>query len=70
MPHVTIKMWTGRSDEIKTRLAEKVANTIAEDLGCKKSDVTVAVEDVNKEDWATKVVEPEINNNPNIYFKE
>ncbi|MCQ2535036.1 MAG: tautomerase family protein [Clostridia bacterium] len=70
MPHVTIKMWTGRSDEIKTRLSEKVAQTIADDLGCKLSDVTVAVDDVNKEDWVDQVVSKEIENNPNIYFKK
>lgn len=32
MPHVVIKMYPGRNDEIKENLAKKVASGIAEEL--------------------------------------
>ena len=32
MPHVVVKLWPGRNDEIKTNLAKKIADVVAEDL--------------------------------------
>ena len=34
MPHVEIKCFPGRTEEQKTRCAEKIAEDIAEILGC------------------------------------
>ena len=34
MPHVETKCFSGRTDEQKTRCAEKIAEDIAEILGC------------------------------------
>lgn len=28
MPHVVVKLWPGRSDEIKTNLAKKIAEAV------------------------------------------
>ncbi len=30
MPHVVVKLWPGRNDEIKTNLAKKIAETVVE----------------------------------------
>ncbi len=32
MPLVVIKLWLGRNDEIKTNLAKKIADVVAEEL--------------------------------------
>lgn len=55
MPHVEIKCFAGRTDEQKTICAEKVAEIIAETLGCKTSSVSVAIKDVLEEEWKEKV---------------
>lgn len=32
MPHVIVKLWPGRNDEIKSNLAKRIAHTVAEEL--------------------------------------
>lgn len=44
MPHVEIKCFTGRTDEQKQICADRVADVIAETLGCQKNSVSVAIE--------------------------
>ena len=51
MPHVEINCFPGRSDEQKKACAEKIADVIAEALGCKTSSVTVAIKEIAEEDW-------------------
>lgn len=29
MPHIIVKLWPGRNDEIKSKLAKRIANTAA-----------------------------------------
>ena len=60
MPHVEIKCFSGRTDEQKTRCAEKIAEDIAEILECDTSSVSVAIKDVPQEDWKEKVWDADI----------
>ena len=60
MPHVEIKCFSGRTDEQKTRCAEKIAQDIAELLGCETSSVSVAIKDIPPEDWKEKVWDADI----------
>ncbi len=55
MPHVEIKCFKGRTDEQKRLCAEKIADVIAETLGCKTTSVSVAIKDVAEEDWKKEV---------------
>lgn len=69
MPHVTVKLWPGRDEQVKTALAEKIAQDVAEGLNVDIGDVSVAFEEVEKEDWGEKVYKKEIRDNmDNIYF--
>lgn len=60
MPHVEIKCFSGRTDEQKMRCAEKIAEDIAEILGCDTSSVSVAIKDVPQKDWKEKVWDADI----------
>lgn len=55
MPHIEIKCYSGRSDDQKRKCAEKIAEDVAEILGCDLSSVSVAIKDIEKEDWKEKV---------------
>lgn len=68
MPHIVVKLWPGRSDEIKTNLAGKIAQDVAEGLKVDISDVSVAFEEVAQGDWGEQVYKKEIRDNENIYF--
>lgn len=48
MPHVIIKLWPGRSDEVKSDLAKTIAFDIAKGLNVEMGDVSVAFEEVNE----------------------
>lgn len=60
MPHVEIKCFPGRTEAQKTRCAEKIAEDIAEILGCRISSVSVAIEEVSEESWKEKVWDAKI----------
>ena len=70
MPHVEIKCFTGRTDEQKRQCAEKVAEAVAETLGCKLSSVSVAVKDCPPEEWKAEVWDKNIvPDEPYLYKK-
>ncbi|MCQ2226928.1 MAG: tautomerase family protein [Bacteroidales bacterium] len=60
MPHVDLKCVVGRSDAQKTECAEKIAKVIAETLGCETSSVSVAIKDINGDDWKSEVWDKQI----------
>ena len=60
MPHVMVKLYPGRSEEKKQQLAEAITRSVMEIAGCEEKSVSVALEEVEPEDWAEKVYRPEI----------
>lgn len=70
MPHVDIKCYPGRSEDQKHACAEKIAEVIAETLGCGTGDVSVAIKDIPKEDWNKRVIEGEILPNEKYLYKK
>lgn len=60
MPHVNVRMYAGRSEEDKARLAEAIGQALMQTLGSSERSISVAIEDVAPDDWMTEVYEPEI----------
>ena len=60
MPHVDIKCFSGRTDEQKKECAERVAEVVAETLGCKLTSISVAIKDVPADEWKEKVWDVDI----------
>ena len=67
MPHVLVKMYAGRSDQQKAKLAQAVSKAVDAELNCGEDAISVAIEDVNPQAWAATVYKPDILNNPNLY---
>jgi 4-oxalocrotonate tautomerase len=63
MPHVIVKLYQGRSDQQKIRLAEQIAKGVAATLNCGERSVSVAIEDIEPADWAEKVYQADIVSN-------
>jgi 4-oxalocrotonate tautomerase len=55
MSHVIVKLWPGKSEQQKARLAEAIVKDVMDVLGYGAESVSVALEEVAPEDWAEKV---------------
>ena len=60
MPHVIVKLWPGKSEQQKTRLAEEIVKDVMSVLNYGEESVSVAIEEVPAQEWAEKVYEPDI----------
>lgn len=70
MPHVIVKLWPGKSEQQKKRLAEAITKDVMDVLHYGAESVSVALEEVASKDWAEKVYQPDIvNNSRNLYKK-
>ena len=69
MPHAIVKMFAGRTDEQKQKLAEAVTKAIMATAGVGEESVSVAIVDVAQEDWMETVYKPDILNGPGKLYK-
>lgn len=60
MPHVIVKLWPGKSEQQKARLAEALTKDVMEILHYGDESVSVALEEVKPRDWVEKVCRPDI----------
>lgn len=51
MPHISVKMLKGRTEEQKKLAAEKLTAALCEAIDCRDSHVTVGIEDYTAEEW-------------------
>ncbi len=70
MPHIIVKLGSGRTDEQKAGLAEAITQTIVKTLDIDEASVSVAIEDVDPSDWTEKVYKPDILGNPAAIYKK
>ncbi len=60
MPHVVVKLWPGKSEQQKKRLAQEITDSVMSVLGYGAGSVSVAFEEIESRDWAEKVYRPDI----------
>lgn len=60
MPHISIKLAPGRSEEQKRRLTEQITKDVMAIAGADEGSISVRIEEVNAQDWTEQVYKPEI----------
>jgi 4-oxalocrotonate tautomerase len=70
MPHVLVKLWTGKSGKQKARLAEEITKAVMATLNYGEESVSVAMEEIEPNDWTEKVYKPDILAKPEILYKK
>ena len=70
MPHVIVKLWPGKSEQQKTRLAEAITKDIVDILHYQELSVSVAMEEINSKDWVENVYKPDIQENLAKLYKK
>ncbi len=70
MPHVTVKMYPGKTDAQKAEMAEAIAAALMASTGTAEKAISVSIEDVAQADWEAQVYRPEIVGRPETLFKK
>ena len=70
MPHVIVKMWPGKSEQQKARLAEAITRDVMDVLDYGEESVSVAIEEISARDWAEQVYRADIKKNWDKLYKE
>lgn len=70
MPHVTVKMYPGKTDAQKAEMAEAIAAALMASAGTAEKAISVSIEDVAQADWEEQVYRPEIVGRPETLFKK
>ena len=69
MPHVLVKLYSGRSEQQKAKLAEALSEAVVSTLKLDEKSVSIAIEDIEPKNWTQDVYKLDILNNPKIYKK-
>ncbi|MCA6113444.1 tautomerase family protein [Bradyrhizobium sp. WSM 1738] len=70
MPHVVVKLYSGRTEQQKAALAEAVTRAVVEALRYGEYSVSVGIEDVEPKDWTEKVYKTDIIAKPATIYKQ
>jgi 4-oxalocrotonate tautomerase len=70
MPHVVVKLYSGRSEQQKARIAEEVTKAIMASTQNAEASISVSIEDVEPNDWTEKVYKPDIVGKPDTLYKK
>ena len=70
MPHVIVKLWPGKSEQQKNRLAQAITKDIMDILHYGEESVSVGMEGVKSQDWLQKVYKPHIQNKWDKLYKK
>ena len=70
MPHVTVKIAPGRTEQQKTQLASAIVKDLVAIANVREENISVAIEEVRPEDWDAKVYMPEILPNRDKLYKK
>jgi 4-oxalocrotonate tautomerase len=70
MPHVIVKLWPGKSEQQKQRLADAIASDVTAVLGYGEESVSVSIEEISSSEWAEKVYRPDIVSKPHQIYKK
>jgi 4-oxalocrotonate tautomerase len=70
MPHVSVMLWPGRSEEDKKRLAEAITEDVVRITGASPASVSVSIEDVPSDEWKERVYDPEVRDKADLLYKK
>jgi 4-oxalocrotonate tautomerase len=70
MPHIIVKLWPGKSEAQKQRLANTITKDVMEAFNYGEESVSVAFEEIRSQDWKQKVYKPDIQDRWDKLYKK
>jgi len=60
MPHVIVKLYSGKSERQKQALAQAITQAVMSALNYGEESISVGIEDVEPKNWTEQVYKPDI----------
>jgi len=70
MPHVSVKLWPGESEQQKARLAEKITKDVIDVFDYGEESVSVGFEEIKSKDRKENVYNPDIQDQWDKLYKK
>lgn len=70
MPHISVKLYPGKSDQQKEQLAEQIVKDVVALLETREEAVSLTIEEIEPKDWPEKVYRPDILNSSGKLYKQ
>ena len=70
MPHVAIKLFPGKTEEQKTKLAEEIRQSLLTVFKSSDASISIAFEECDPKDWLETVYKPEIEAKQDKLYKK
>ena len=70
MPHVIVKLYSGKSERQKQVLAQAVTEAVTSTLNYGEESVSIGIEDVEPKDWTERVYKTDIIGKPDTIYKK
>jgi 4-oxalocrotonate tautomerase len=70
MPHVIVKLYSGKTEKQKAKLAEEITRAVMAGANCAEQSVSVSIEDVEPNDWVDRVYKLDIIGKPDTLYKK
>jgi 4-oxalocrotonate tautomerase len=70
MPHIIVKLWPGKSEKQKRKLAEEITRSVMSTLHYGEESVSVAFEEIEAKDWASEVYQTHIVGHEDQLYKK
>lgn len=69
MPHVIVKLWPGKTEAQKRRLADEITRGVTSALGYGPESVSVAFREVPSDRWKAEVYDPDVAHTADALYK-
>ena len=70
MPHVIVKLWPGKSEKQKAKLADEITKAVMQVLNYGEESVSVALAEIEPGAWMDQVYKPDILGKPDQIYKK
>lgn len=70
MPHIIVKLWPGKSEQQKQKLADAITQAVMQELHYGDESVSVGFEEITPSDWARAVYKPDIEGKWQTLYKK
>jgi len=70
VPHVIVKLWPGKSEQQKQRLAQAITQDVIKILHYGEESVSVAMEEIEAQDWVERVYKPQVKNRWDALYRK